>query len=79
MEKTYQLLSPIEIEGQETIMELTIKEPNLNQLEELDSAKGNVERVKIAIRICTGLNVGQAGRIKARDVKALEPVLSDFL
>ncbi len=79
MEKNYKLITPIEIEGQEPIVELTITEPNLNQLEKLDKVKGKIEMIKVVIGICAGLNPGQTGRIKARDVKGLESLLSDFL
>ncbi len=80
MEKTYELLTPIEINGQDPICTLTFKEPDLNTLSELEKHRHNlVEATRFVISKTTGLEPGEVGRIKARDVKAIDEILKELM
>ncbi len=79
MERTYELLTPIEINGQDPIRTLTFKEPDLNALEQLDKCKGGIEMTKVLICKTTGLEPGEVGRIKARDIPEIEAIIEDLM
>ena len=72
------LITPIK-SGNGTLDYIDLREPEAEDLDIIDAAKGDFGRVRRVVEACTELTSAECGRIKSRDLTRLSKVTACFL
>lgn len=77
-EENFQLATSFKDSEGKEVSELTLQEPDVDQLERLDQIKGETAKGRKLISLISGLSVKDVGKIKGRDAARIGKKVSDF-